>query len=313
MIVFAACAKEETVTTSEQPPAAATTSQAAETQPPMTHEEDVNAWKARRVKNLTSETGWLTLTGLYWLKEGENKVGAASDMAVRLPQPAPTYVGSLNRKGSEVVFEPSAGVPLSVTTKTVMKADSSGDPTIVKLGTITFQVIERGDRLGVRVKDANNEARRNFQPLEYYPLNANLRVNAKLEPYNPPKEIPIVNVLGMTEKMVSPGALVFTIEGKEYRLDPVLEEGETDLFIIFGDKTNGTETYGAGRYMYAAPPDASGMTVVDFNKAYNPPCVFTNYATCPLPPRQNKLPIRIEAGEKEWAGHEAILKAAARH
>jgi uncharacterized protein (DUF1684 family) len=182
--------------------------------------------------------------------------------------------------------------------------DEKDGPTVMKSGTLTFLVIRRGDRLGIRVKDSESEARRNFKGLDYFPADPKYRVEARFEPYNPPKKIPITNVLGMLSLETSPGALVFTIDGKELRLDPIYEQGTTDLFIIFKDATSGHETYGAARYLYASPP-VNGKTIVDFNHAYNPPCAFTPYATCPLPPPQNRLPIRIEAGEKKYAGGHA--------
>src|SRR5262249_35170318 len=161
-------------------------------------------------------------------------------------------------------------------------------------------------KFGIRVKDTESEARKNFKDLDYFPTDSAYRVTARLEPYNPPKKIRITNVLGMTSDETSPGALVFTLKGKTYRLDPIWDMGDPeprDLFIIFKDQPSGKETYGAARYMYAHRADANGNTVVDFNKSYNPPCVFTHFATCPLPPQQNRLPIRIEAGEKKYAGH----------
>jgi uncharacterized protein (DUF1684 family) len=175
-------------------------------------------------------------------------------------------------------------------------------PTVVQTGTVRFQVIKRGERYGLRVKDSQSPTRTNFAGLEYFPIEAKYRVEARMEPYKPVKKIPITDVTGMTSDSDSPGALVFTLDGTEYRIDPVLEEGSTDLFIIFKDQTSRDDTYQAGRYLYAAKPGPDGKTVIDFNKAYNPPCSFTHFATCPLPPEQNRLPIRIEAGEKRYEG-----------
>lgn len=263
-------------------------------------------WKAGRAERLKAEGGWLSLAGLFWLEEGTNYVGSASDNTVILPRSAPARIGSLVRKGESVVFEPSpngiATIGGAAATRTEMKPDTSEEPTVVKVGEVSFQTIERGGRVGVRVKDPNADTRRNFKGLEHYEYNPDLRVEARLVPYNPPREIQILNVLNMLEPMKTPGALVFSLGGNEYRLDPVLEEGSTDWFIIFGDATNGKETYGAGRYVYAPPADASGKTFIDFNRAYNPPCAFTAFATCPLPPRQNKLMVPIEAGEKTYSG-----------
>jgi len=179
-------------------------------------------------------------------------------------------------------------------------ADENG-PTIVQMGSVRFNVIKRGDRYGLRVKDAEAETRTHFKGLEYYPIDPKWHVEARFEAYHPPKKIPITDVTGMTSDSISPGAIVFDLDGEEYRIDPILEEGSTDYFIIFRDATSKDTTYPAGRYLYAAPPK-DGKMIVDFNKAYNPPCAFTPFATCPLPPLQNRLPFRIEAGEKKYAG-----------
>jgi len=140
-----------------------------------------------------------------------------------------------------------------------------------------------------------------FKGLEYFPLDQQWRFEARFEPYTSMKKIPIINILGMEDDMNSPGVVVFDVGGHEYRLDAVLEDGETDYFIMFGDPTNGKQTYGAGRFMYVKPP-VNGVTVLDFNKSYNPPCAFSHYATCPLPPPQNRLPIAVTAGEFKYAG-----------
>ncbi|HKG12516.1 MAG TPA: DUF1684 domain-containing protein, partial [Pyrinomonadaceae bacterium] len=184
-----------------------------------------------------------------------------------------------------------------------LKPDTdAGGPTTLKLGTLTFHVIKRGERLGVRVKDSASPERTSFRGLEYFPTDERWRVEARFEPHNPPKTIPITNVLNMEEDTPSPGSLVFDVGGQTYRLDAITEEGEEQFFVIFADATSGKETYGAGRYLYAGPPDSQGRLLIDFNKAYSPPCAFTKYATCPLPPEQNNLPLRVEAGEK-FAGH----------
>ena len=273
----------------------------------VSHAEDVERWKAERLASLKSEDGWLSLVGLYWLKEGENKLG--SDPAGELALPAgkaPPLAGSLWLRDGAVRLEVRPGVEITHEGKPVstldLQSDEDGKPTVLALGSLRFNVIKRGDRLGLRVKDRENPARANFKGLEYYPLADKWRVVARFERFDPPKSLPITNVLGMEEGTPSPGALVFDVDGKTYRLDALSEKGEEQLFIIFADATSGRETYGAGRYLYVDPPDAQGHIVVDFNKAYSPPCAFTNYATCPLPPFQNRLPVAVEAGEK-FAGH----------
>ena len=280
--------------------------------PPPTpeHIADVEAWRSRRDARLRGEDGWLSLVGLYWLAEGENRFGSDPANQMVFPPNAPAQAGSLVLAGGQVTLqaETSAGLldsqgkPL---TTAVLASDADGEPTVVHLGTMKFFVIKRGERLGVRLRDSQSPVRLGFQGIESFPIASQWRIEARLEPYVPTKQIPIPTILGTIEDSPSPGALVFEVDGREVRLDPILEAGSDDLFVIFGDRTNGHETYGAGRFVYAKPPGPDGKTVLDFNQSYNPPCVFTPYATCPLPPRQNKLPFRIEAGEKMYgAQHE---------
>jgi uncharacterized protein (DUF1684 family) len=264
---------------------------------PTAHSQEVDAWRTERRARLLSDNGWLTLVGLDWLHEGVNEI--------KLPTRTPITVRLTLRKG-RVTIAPNRLADINSTTVLRDDTDPRG-PTVVHIGTLSFQIIKRadtkGDRFGVRIKDPESEARKNFKDLDYFAYDPRYRVEARFEKYEPPKHIAITNVLGMTSDEVSPGALVFKLKRRTYRIEPILEQGEKDLFIIFKDATSGKETYAAARYLYAHPPDASGKTIVDFNKSYNPPCVFTPYATCPLPPPQNQLPIRIEAGEKKYAGH----------
>ncbi len=272
------------------------------------YKAETEKWQNNRAANLKKEDSWLTLVGLYWLKEGENKFGSnATNAVVLAKEKAPDVAGSFWLEKGEVRLAALPSANVTVDGKPVTSLDLKDDnddngPTILKMGTLIINVLKRGDRIGVRVKDSQSEARTQFKGLEYFPTDPKWRVEARFEPYQPAKVIPITNVLGMTDNETSPGALAFDIDGKTYRIDPILEQGETDYFIMIADETTGRETYGAGRYLYVSPPDASGKVIIDFNQAYNPPCAFTAYATCPLPPRQNHLPIRIEAGEKKYAG-----------
>ena len=271
---------------------------------PPEHRQEIERWRARRLERLKSPEGWLTLVGLFWLEPGKNAVGSDPGNRVALPAgKAAPFLGTLDCSGEAVTFHaaPAAGVTSAgqPVTTLALRSDRDGDPTPLSVGTLTFYLISRGDRLGVRVKDSDSEPRRGFHGLDYFPIDPRWRVEARFEPYAPPKKVAVPNILGSVDPEDCPGALVFTLDGKTYRLDPVLERGETDLFVIFGDRTNGTDTYGAGRFLYAPPP-VGGRTVLDFNKAYNPPCVFTPYATCPLPPPENRLAIRVEAGEKAY-------------
>jgi uncharacterized protein (DUF1684 family) len=267
--------------------------------------QEINQWRAKRLASLTSDSGWLSLIGLFWLKEGKNTFGSDASNDIVIPK-VPPRAGEFMLANGVVTFRtPHAqtfivdGAPIS---SVELKHDLDEKPTLVRFGSLTLQIIKREDRLGVRVKDRDNPDRANFRGLEYFPTDPKWRLEARFEPYNPPKHLPILNVLNMESDEPSPGAVAFEVGGKTYRLDAITEKGETQLFMIFADDTRGKETYGAGRYLYIDPPDASNRVVIDFNKAYSPPCAFTNYATCPLPPKQNILPVAIEAGEK-FKGH----------
>jgi uncharacterized protein (DUF1684 family) len=259
--------------------------------------------------SLKREDGWLTLVGLFWLQEGENRLGSdpQSNRIVFPKDATPGAMGSLELSKGVVTLRaaPDAGLTSAgqpVTTLT-LRSDADGPPTVVKHGRISFFLIKRGERLGIRVKDSANPVLLGFHGIDSYPIDGRWRFDARWEAYRPAKTIPVPNILGSVDQEKSHGAVVFEVGGRPYRLDAVQEPGSEDLFLIFGDETNGVETYGGGRFLYASPADKDGRVVVDFNKAYNPPCVFTPYATCPLPPRQNRLALRVEAGEKKFGNH----------
>jgi hypothetical protein len=254
---------------------------------------------------LTGPDGWLTVVGLAWLEEGENWVGSGAENQVQLPR-GPSRVGKMTVSARQVVatFEADSGVThrsAPVTTLT-LQDDSHGDPSVLSIESLSFHVIRRGDRLAVRIKDGDSPARKSFTAIDSYPIDSRWRFDARFDAYDPPRTAKVPTVTGMEEAYQVPGALAFDHDGEAYRIDAFLEERETDLFLVFGDLTNRSETYGGGRYLYARPADERGIVVVDFNKAYNPPCVFTPFATCALPPPQNKLPIRVDAGEKRYRG-----------
>jgi len=276
------------------------------------HRKEIEQWKEKRLTRLTSETGWLTLCGLFWLKDGENTIGSDSSNRIILPAgKAPKSVGSLWLEKGVIHFKAQPGVEIkhkdSLVTSIVMRSDEAGsaDATILNIGTVSFYVIKRGDELGVRVKDKENPSRLNFKGLDYFPIDSKWRIQSKFEPYIPPKILKIPSQVGTVENDSCPGALAFELNGKQYRIDAIIEKGsEGELFIMFTDETNGKETYQVGRQLYTALPDSNNNVTIDFNKAYNWPCVFTVFATCPIPPRQNHLPISVEAGEKMYAGAE---------
>jgi uncharacterized protein len=270
-------------------------------------QQTIAAWRAQRVSSLTSDSGWLTLAGLFWLQQGANTFGRATGNALQLDNAAlPAQAGTFLLSGKEVRFSAApdahithAGQPVGSLT---LASDASGEPTVLESGALRFFVIERAGNIGVRVRDLNNPHRLNFRGLAYFPVSTAWALSARFEPYQPARHIKIVNILGMEEEVLSPGAVVFTREHQEWRLDAVLEDpNDKELFIMFADATSGHETYGGGRFLYIPLPDG-GSAQLDFNKAYNPPCALNDFATCPLPPPQNKLKLRIDAGEKTYAG-----------
>lgn len=304
LALCAGCARMET-------PPAAHAPTPTPTQPASagaSYEQELEQWQAKRLTNLKSEDGWLTLIGLFWFKEGENRFGSDPTGEIVLPDgKAPAQAGTLRLASGKVTLEakPDAKITLKgqPVTTLELKSDEDGEPTVLELGSLSFHVVKRGERLGLRVKDRENPARAEFKGTEYYPADKKWVVNARFEPYQPPKQVPILNVLGMETEETSPGALAFEVDGRPYKLEALKEKGEEQFFIIFADQTSGKETYRAGRYLYADPPGADGLVRLDFNRAYSPPCAFTRYATCPLPPAQNRLPLRVEAGERYLGSH----------
>lgn len=267
---------------------------------------EVEDFRRAREARLAAEGGWLSVVGLDWLSEGENPFGSAPGTPVLLPAgKAPARAGVLVLAGGRVTLRPEPGVALTLdgapATERVLRTDADGRPDVLRLGPLAFHVIKRGERFAVRLKDADSAARRAFKGVPAYPVREAMRVVGTFEPFDPPRELAIATVLGTTEPMRSPGRVRFRLGGRTLTLDPVREEGSEELFFIFKDRTSGRGTYPAGRFLYAAPP-RDGKVVLDFNRAVNPPCAFTDFATCPLPPRQNHLPVAVRAGEKAY-GH----------
>ena len=267
---------------------------------------EIEAWRASRIENLTSPTGWLTLSGLHRLAEGEYTLGSAAEAAIVLPASAPSRLGILTVSEGSVHLRvhPTATVRFEgeATTELEMTPSASGEAPIVEIDSVSFFVIRRGDLLLLRVRDSEHPDRSAFAGIDSFEIDPAWRLAARFEAYAPVKQIPIANIIGLVSDNPSWGAVVFEHDGETYRIDAVAEPGDEELFLIFGDATSGHETYGGGRYLYVDAPDADGRIDLDFNRAYNPPCAFTPYATCPLPPIQNRLDLRIEAGEKNYAG-----------
>jgi uncharacterized protein (DUF1684 family) len=270
---------------------------------------EIEKWRQSRQQEVTGENGWLSLIGLFWLKPGDNSFGSDPSKDIVLPANRCAKSAGVIKVDSGKVWisvNPSTDPPVTVEGKPTfaiameLASDISGKPTVLNMGSLTLLIIKRGEKFGLRVRDKASPALAGFGGLQYYQTDPDWRVEARLEKHDPPRQIPIVNILGMTSDTPSPGTIVFTVKGQQYRLDAIGDAGTDQLFVLFKDRTNGKETYGAGRFLYTSPPAADGRLTIDFNKAFNPPCAFTQYATCPLPPRQNHLPIRIEAGEKKY-------------
>ena len=260
----------------------------------------IEEWRAGRIARLTKPDGWLSLAGLFWLKPGENTVGSDRSSAVVLPPAAPAHAGTIALENGKTRWSPTPDSSANVPKAAPLVSDAESDPTILRFGGVSFLIHQVGERVAVRVRDSDSVTRRNFKGLQHFPVSPAWRFEGRFVPFSPPRHIPVPTVLGYPEDDVAPGEIEFTYQGKPYRLTAVLEQGADQLFVIFGDRTNGKSTYGGGRFVYAPMP-ADGKTVLDFNKAYNPPCVFTPYATCPLPPPANHLPFQVVAGEKMYA------------
>ena len=265
---------------------------------------EIEKWRAERETKLKSENGWLTVAGLFWLKEGANTVGAGQGFDIELTENFNQgRFGTIDFAGGKAVLKIEPGVEALTDGKRFSEielvSDEKGKPTVIQIGSQTFYLIKREDRFGIRLKDKNSKERTNFTGLNWFPVNEKYKLKAKFEAFESPKEILIPNVLSGNFKMKSPGVLKFKLDGKKYTLEPVLEEGSSELFIIFRDATSRAETYGAGRFLYAKKAE-DGKVILDFNKSENPPCAFTAFATCPLPPPQNRLEVEIKAGEKRY-------------
>jgi len=272
------------------------------------YRDQIQKWRDKRETNLKSDTGWLTVAGLFWLTDGTHRFGTAPGNEIVLPEgSAPPLAAVIEHRGGKTTIRVQPGVNIesrgAPVTSMELTPDSSGEPDVLALGRLSFFVIERGGKYGIRLRDKESPQRKAFAGLSWYPIVESYRVTARFVPNDTPKTIPVPNVLGQVAPMPSPGRAVFTIGGKEVGLDAVLEEpDDKQLFFIFSDGTSGKGTYGAGRFLYTDLP-RDGTVVLDFNKAYSPPCAYTPFATCPLPPRQNRLPVKIEAGEKHTAAH----------
>jgi len=269
--------------------------------------QEVEAWRADRVARLTTPDGWLSLIGLHFLKDGANTLGSATDNDVVLAK-GPAHLGRvLVAADGRVNVELSASADAKIDGKPALAGElrwrGDGRPSIVATGTVSFFVIERGGKKALRVKDSESERRTHFLGLDYFPIDPAWKIEATWVEFDEPRQIPITNILGQTEPAIVHGKAVFDHDGQKIELLPIDEGPGEPLFFVISDATSGKETYGAARFLYADAP-VDGKVTLDFNRMQNPPCAFTPFATCPLPPKENRLKFAVTAGEKNYRGAE---------
>ncbi len=273
---------------------------------------DLLQWRTKHAADLQKPENWLSLIGLEWLKEGDNSLGADKNNTIAINAKVPARIAVFHLdKGTVTLRPPQGGFPQDLTingkraAEQPLRADDQPPRDTIRIGSVAIIVLHRGDRYALRIWDSTNPARTNFKGLHWYAPDPKYRITARWIPYSPPKPMKIPTVLGSTLDLPSPGVAEFNLNGKTIRLEPVLETPDAkQLFFIVRDTTSQTTTYGAGRFLYTGFPskglDKTGELVLDFNRMENPPCAYTPYATCPLPPRQNRMPIAVPAGEKRY-------------
>jgi uncharacterized protein (DUF1684 family) len=270
---------------------------------PAEHRAQVDAWYQDREARLRSPDGWLALVGLYWLEEGDNQFGAhpANQIVLHAHATHPRE-GTLHLEDGDVRLVPHVDAGLLYDSKPAAEmrllADTDGAPTILELGSLRMHLIRRGERIALRVRDREAPTLGSFTGVDRFATDPSWRIVGRVEPMGD-ETVEIVDVTGRVSREPSLGRFTFEHDGREWGITALDGEDDT-LWLIFGDATNGRETYGGGRFLYTEPKGADGTIVADFNLAYNPPCVFSEFATCPLPPAENRLNLRIEAGERIW-------------
>jgi hypothetical protein len=267
--------------------------------------DEISAWRQKLDRSLRAENGWLALSGLFWLEPGPNSFGSNSSNAVQLPgNLAPDRMGSFRLQDGEVSLVLSEPGQLQLNSQpaqpAILKPDLSGDPDVLTLGPITLMVIQRGNQLGIRLWDNQRPERTDFEGRSWFPIRPEFRIDARLERHDPPLQLQILSTSGGTQPATGIGRLVFQVQGESCSLE-AFEGAPDSVSLIFKDATADRETYPSGRFLNA-PLSDNDQVILDFNRAYNPPCAFSSYTTCPLPPPENILKVRIEAGER-FLGH----------
>ncbi|MHB8911613.1 MAG: DUF1684 domain-containing protein [Lysobacter sp.] len=267
---------------------------------------DQQAWRDQRKADLTLPEGWTSLVGLHWLDPGAHYLGSDPDNGIRLAM-GPAHLGMIELKRGGLRFVPEKGAALTIDGAplaggAVLRADDDpAGPSKLAFddGKGVATVIKRSERYALRVRHADAPSRTGFKGIDYWPAAAGWQVSGRFLPHPPGRTLTIANITGTTDDVPNPGAIEFQHDGRTYRIE-ALDEGDGGLFLVFADRSNGHGSYGAGRFLDAAKPDAQGRVTLDFNRAYNPPCAFTPFATCPLPPAENRLDLVIDAGEKNY-------------
>lgn len=254
----------------------------------------VEDWRKNYEKNLQQVDGWLAVAGLFWLQPGETTVGSATTNKVVLPA-GPAKAGTVTFREGQLLWRGANGVSMTLAT------DKGGKPTVLEIDRLKLFAIDRNGKIGLRLRDPQSKMVREFGGTHWFPIQPAYSVVGTFKPYKEPKEVLVNDVTGNKLKYMSPGEVEFTIKGRKYSLEPVIDEEQ--LFFVFKDGTSGKQTYGGGRMLYAPMPDKNNKTLLEFNIAKNPPCVWTPYATCPLPTKRNTLPMALTAGELVPEGH----------
>jgi uncharacterized protein (DUF1684 family) len=263
---------------------------------PSVYETSIARWHGERLERLRAEDGWLSLVGLHWLEEGDNGVGRGDGRAVAYGGFPHEDVGVIALRDGVLTFTPAAGVDAATQ---VLASDADGAPTVLEIGSCRMHVIRRGDRFAVRLKDLDAPLRRSFRGIERYPVDEGWRIEARYEAPAPDSRVAVDSIIGVVSEQDLAGWAAFERDGVACRM-VLLDGGEPDrYFVVFGDETNAVETHGAGRFVEAVRR-GDDLVEIDFNRAYNPPCAFTDYATCPLPVDANILPFAVRAGERAW-------------
>jgi hypothetical protein len=279
--------------------------QCSQDAPPSSYESDILKWQDQRNKELRDSTGWLALEGLFWLKEGKHSFGSGRDQTYIFPEAFPETAGffELDSSGQITLIRTDSSFDVRINnqpaaTREILSPDYPGPATQLWYNSWLLYAISRSEGKAIRLIHTESEKLKQFSGMDFFPIDSTWKIPAVFQPFDTLRTLPVPTVLGSMRPEPWPGNLVFSFQGEQYTLAPTSQPSDESWFIVFGDQTNGDETYGGGRFLYVQKPDAEGNTFLDFNRAYSPPCLFSIHATCPLPPSVNRLPFAIRAGEK---------------